>query len=368
MNGRKFENLNDYFVHAITEQDNTYFTDFLFVYEHALNEMISKFIERYGLQDNDHDDLYQIFVLTLWELLRTYDPADPIPLLQYAKHTHMNRWYEYVRTVKTACSVSSHNGYAVLRKVLRIYNTNSSLSCNDRIQLIMKETGLNKDNVVSLINAGYATGHVVPIVFSDDDYEAFDTVDESTIEDCSVSVENEVLYAIRREQYIEAANLLTPKEKQIIELSCGVCLDCIGTFPPKSYAQISLMQGASGEKSIEKKRKTATERFIRNLCELGFCEAVELNLVSKKSSDRKTVSVHYRYKPYFGGESGEVFIDFGENIDCNILMLAEYDCTGVYAEQAIDQIIKMGEKYIKHRLCALPLSAIPNVNPKNCTP
>jgi len=40
-----------------------------------------------------------------------------------------------------------------------------------------------------------------------------------------------------------------------------VCFDCFGIFKSNTYAEIALKQGASGEKSIEKKRKAAIEKF-----------------------------------------------------------------------------------------------------------
>ena len=70
-----------------------------------------------------------------------------------------------------------------------------------------------------------------------------------------------------------------------------MCVDCFGIFEPNSYAEISLKQGASGEKSIEKKHKTAIEKFAKDLCQMDFCEGITLKqkdmVIVKENGEKK---------------------------------------------------------------------------------
>lgn len=63
----------------------------------------------------------------------------------------MVRQLDYMRTTKNACTVPTQNGYAELRKVMRIYNSASELSADERIALAVKETGFSEEKVTELV-------------------------------------------------------------------------------------------------------------------------------------------------------------------------------------------------------------------------
>lgn len=139
-----------------------------------------------------------------------------------------------------------------------IYNSNPELSIDERIALIVKETGFTEEKVTEFIAIGKATEYPIGIVpTEDDEEELYGAISDELIEDPSVSLFGEVLRSIYRAYFRDAADKITPKDKQILSLSLGVCFDCSGVFKPSTYAEIVLKQGASGEKSIEKKRKAA---------------------------------------------------------------------------------------------------------------
>ena len=83
----------------------------------------------------------------MWFAFLGYDAADPIPLLQYVKKAAVMRQLDYIRTTKNACTVPTQNGYAELRKVMRIYNSAPELSADARISLAVKETGFAEEKV-----------------------------------------------------------------------------------------------------------------------------------------------------------------------------------------------------------------------------
>lgn len=221
------------------------------------------------------------------------------------------RQLDYIRTTKNACTVPTQNGYAELRKVMRIYNSAPELSADARIALAVKETGFSEEKVTELVAVGKACEYPVGIVPAEENKNAADgTVADELIEDPFVSLFEEVLRSIYRDNFRDAADKITPKDKQILSLSLGVCFDCFGVFKPSTYAEIALKQGASGEKSIEKKRKAAIEKFAKELCDMGFCDGVFLkqtDITVIKEKGRKIVqSAAYAYTPYGDRKAGEI--------------------------------------------------------------
>ena len=120
--GVQFDDLNEYFIKALESKDKGYFEAFIKTYEPVLQSRAEHFVSRYNLTEDDTEDIKQIFLETLWFAFLGYDAADPIPLLQYVKKAAVMRQLDYIRTTKNACTVPTQNGYAELRKIMRIYN------------------------------------------------------------------------------------------------------------------------------------------------------------------------------------------------------------------------------------------------------
>ena len=367
--GVRFDDLNAYFVEAIKSQDKGYFEAFIRSYEPVLQIRAERFIAHYNLSADDAEDIKQIFLETLWFAFLGYDAADPIPLLQYVKKAATMRQLDYIRTTKNACTVPTQNGYAELRKVMRIYNSAPELSADARIALAVKETGFAEKKVTELVAVGKACEYPIGIVPAEENESAADgTVSDELIEDPSVSLFGEVLRNIYRTNFRDAADKISPKDKQILSLSLGVCFDCFGIFKPNTYAEIALKQGASGEKSIEKKRKSAIEKFAKVLCDMGFCDGVFLKQTAIKEKGQKIVqSAAYAYTPYGDGKAGEILYTAGKH-RFQIIRLAEFDVTGAYAEQAAKIIDGMNGNFIKERFCAIPLENLPRINSHNAKP
>lgn len=366
--GVRFDDLNAYFVEAIKNGDKGYFEAFINAYEPVLQSRAERFVSHYNLSADDTEDIKQIFLETLWFAFLGYDAADPIPLLQYVKKAAVMRQLDYIRTTKNACTVPTQNGYAELRKVMRIYNGAPEPSADARIALTVKETGFSEEKVTELVAVGKACEYPVGIVPAEENENAADEL----IEDPSVSLFEEVLRSIYRENFRTAADKITPKDKQILSLSLGVCFDCFGIFKPSTYAEIALKQGASGEKSIEKKRKAAIEKFAKELCDMGFCDGVFLKqtaITVIKEKDKKTVqSAAYAYTPYGDGKAGEILYTAAGKYRFQIIRLAEFDMTGTYAEQAAKIIDSMNGIFIKERFYAIPLENLPRINSHNANP
>ena len=371
--GVRFDNLNAYFVEAIKSRDKGYFGAFIRAYEPVLQIRAERFVSHYNLSADDAEDIKQIFLESLWFVFLGYDAADPIPLLQYVKKTAVMRQLDYIRTTKNACTVPTQNGYAELRMVMRIYNGASELSADARIAFVVKETGFAEKKVTELVAVGKACEYPVGIVPTDENENTADgTVSDELIEDPSVSLFEEVLRSIYCTNFRIAADKITPKDKQILSLSLGVCFDCFGIFKPNTYAEIALKQGASGEKSIEKKRKVAIEKFAKKLCSMGFCDGILLkqtDITVIKEKDKKTVqSARYAYTPYGDGKAGEILYTAAGKHRFQIIRLAEFDVTGAYAEQVAKIIDNMNGNFIKERFYAIPLENLPRINSHNASP
>ena len=369
----RFDDLNAYFIEAIKCRDKGYFEAFIRAYEPVLQSRAERFVSHYNLSADDTEDIKQIFLETLWFAFLGYDAADPIPLLQYVKKAAVMRQLDYIRTTKNACTVPTQNRYSELRKVMGIYNSNPELPTDERIALIVKETGFTEEKVTEFIAIGKATEYPIGIVPAEENESAADgTVSDELIEDLSVSLFEEVLRSIYRTHFHTAADKITPKDKQILSLSLGVCFDCFGVFKPNTYAEIALKQGASGEKSIEKKRKAAVEKFAKKLCDMGFCDGVFLkqtDITFIKEKGKKIVqSARYAYTPYGDGKSGEILYTAAGKYRFQIIRLAEFDVTGVYAEQVTKIIGYMNGNFIKEKFYAIPLEELSKVNKHNAKP
>jgi len=368
-----FDDLNEYFIKALESRDKGYFEAFIKAYEPVLQRRATSFVNRYNLTEDDVEDIKQIFLETLWFAFLEYDSSDPIPLLQYTTKAAVHKQLDYIRTTKNACTVPTQNGYFELRKVMSIYNSNPELSIGERIALIANETGFSEEKVTELVAIGKATEYPIGIIPTEDDEEEVEgAISDELIEDPSVSLFQEVWRSICREYFRKAADNISPKDKQILSLSLGVCFDCFGIFKPSTYAEISLKQGASGEKSIEKKRKTAIEKFAKELCALSFCDGVTLKqtnmTIVKEKGEKKVQSVTYAYTPYGEGEAGEIIHTTSGKHRFQIIRLAENDGTGAYAEHVAKIIRYMNGTYLKEKFYAIPLEELAKVNRENAKP
>ena len=187
--GVRFDDLNAYFVEAIKSRDKGYFEAFIRAYEPVLQSRAERFVAHYNLSADDTEDIKQIFLETLWFAFLGYDAADPIPLLQYVKKAAVMRQLDYIRTTKNACTVPTQNGYAELRKVMRIYNSAPELSADERIALAVKETSYVEEKVAELVAIGKACEYPVGIIPTEENGNAADgTVADEIIEDPSVSL------------------------------------------------------------------------------------------------------------------------------------------------------------------------------------
>ncbi len=107
------------FLSLVTVQKARCFKEFLHFYEPYLDSRVSKFINRYELEDYRAEDLKQIFVTVLWEELQTYDSE--MPLLQLIKYDVLSAWHDYVRINCVNFKLENRHQYALLKKIAYLY-------------------------------------------------------------------------------------------------------------------------------------------------------------------------------------------------------------------------------------------------------
>lgn len=154
------------------------------------------------------------------------------------KKAAVMRQLDYIRTTKNACTVPTQNGYAELRKIMRIYNSVPELSADAWIALAVKETGFAEKKVTELVAVGKACEYPVGIVPAEENESAADgTVSDELIEDPSVSLFEEVLRSIYRDNFRATAGKY---RFQIIRLAE---FDVTGAYAEQTAKIIDNMNG-----------------------------------------------------------------------------------------------------------------------------
>ena len=253
-NGIVFDNLNDYFIHAKTENAELYFAHFLSVYEKALTKRAKAYLGQYSISTDFTEDLKQIFAAVAWNKLKEYDADDPIPFLQKIKYDALHAWHEFIRLSCGATAVLNEKMYTLIRRAAQIYYAETEKPTGERIADVCRQLKLKDDNKVYKL-LQYAeqfryAAHIMPDSNDEEDRAEKDgLISESRISENSISAEDEYFAMRRREIISGAAETLKPNDMQIVALTTGVCPFCFGNIPRderRTYEQLSLLQGASG--------------------------------------------------------------------------------------------------------------------------
>ena len=120
----KVEDINDYIVSAVRENDPTYFTYFLHHYEPRLNKRVYRFLLTEGIDRYDplrFLDYKLSCVLAMLECLPNYDPDKGADFLTYAHHFIGNALLD-CRRQEEAGSFKSLDEYKAARGIAWLYN------------------------------------------------------------------------------------------------------------------------------------------------------------------------------------------------------------------------------------------------------
>jgi hypothetical protein len=263
-NPEKLNNYNDYFIGYIETKDDKYFSEFLHYYEPILNGIANKYIVRNSLEKHRLQDLKQIFVSLLWSELQSYTTDNLIPLLQIIKLKLPKVWDEYLRTSCNSISVESENGYRNYRAVIKLFcNQPKEMSVEVKIKTVSKELTISESTVKKYLELKDILKNTNTV--SLDDNTKFGTLHEELIVYPETMSSEDIFFKnLKLEQLKNTIDELSPKDKKLLELTTGICLNCFGFKEKKTYRETSLLLGMT-ESAVEKRRKKILEELSNSL-------------------------------------------------------------------------------------------------------
>lgn len=260
---------NEYFVRYKESGETRCFKEFLHFYEPYLDSRVSKFINRYELEDyrlEDYraEDLKQIFVTVLWEELQTYDSE--MPLLQLIKHTVMSVWHDYVRINCGNFKPDNRHQYALLKKIAYLYYRKKE---NDKplsqiISEIAEEMNLTEGSIENYLVAvtTFKPKYNADFYGSDEDDDFYSSAVDSA--DNCLDTEHIFFKLCRQEKLLNALAKLNKKDRLLIEYVYGICPQCLKNKERKSIRQASLLLGLT-EDGAQKKLKSILNKLKKLL-------------------------------------------------------------------------------------------------------
>lgn len=244
----KLDSWQDYFVQ--TKQEADLFTVFLHYYEPVLNEITDSFCRKYGL-DNHFADMKMVYVEAMLTELERYDPACHIPFLQLTHRKLTNAMHTYAMFNLKGFSETSLTHYARLRKAAYLYKTTTP---NQAVATICKELNIQPKTALRLIEQVDALdtfGSVDETGEEDEDYD-FPVGKDILGYRQSRNPETVVIHQEQSDALWDAFNELTTKERDIISLHLGFCIECFRTITPKTFDDLADLYQYTAADSVMK--------------------------------------------------------------------------------------------------------------------
>lgn len=308
---------NDYFVKAITEKNDSYFTAFLHFYESVLNSRVESYIERYYLNPNLMPELKQTFAMVMWEQMLKYDPADPIPLLQKAESVYKKAWHAHVAKNVGALSMPEKK-YALIRSVAQTYRDalDMGLSQRETEEKVFEQYADTKRSTLKDILQMLPTWReAMPIVNREAPRDNHGYEERCTYEECLYDAYDDTAERIlwRKEifkAFKSAAEALSWKEKDLFEKINGIDLATMEVFTSTDRETLALTHNYADESGVRKAELDVYEKLTAELCKIGFADAVSVKKVSApKDYPKGKHLVYYAYYPMCGKEGGLMVVN-----------------------------------------------------------
>lgn len=257
----RLDSWQDYFIQI--KQGADLFTVFLHYYEPVLNEIANSFCRKYGL-DNHFADIKMVYVGAMLTELEHYDPACDIPFLQLTHRKLTNAMHTYAMSNLKGFSETSLTRYARLRKAAYLYKTTAP---NQAVATICKVLSIQPKTALRLIEQV-------------DALDTFRSVDETGEEDEDYvsllgkdvlryrQAHNPETVVIHQEQsnaLWDAFNDLTTKERDIISLHLGFCMECFRTINPQTFDDLADLYQYTAADSVMKLYHRALKKIRSKL-------------------------------------------------------------------------------------------------------
>lgn len=342
----KVEDINDYIVAAVRENDLTYFTYFLHHYESRLNKRVYRFLLNEGIDRYDplrFLDYKLSVVLALVECLQNYVPDKGADFLTYTHHFIGNALLD-CRRYEEVGSFKSLDEYKAARGIAWLYN-NSGKTAKEVISQYAAEQNCTEETAAEYLTLARQNRNRVSFYCTMQDEDGEETGEDVTCDD-SWNYADILWNGIRADAVRAAFDKLSRREKYFLEKRNAICMNCGRVMPWDerfSFERLATAYEYTTTGGAEKAYKKIVDKLTAHLVDAGVLGIVELKQIEKH---KKILGVIYEYKAVhrFSNDddcAGQIKISFRE-MHGEILSLADGDfCKSkVFAEVAIRHILK----------------------------
>ncbi len=339
----KVEDINDYIVYAVRENDLTYFTYFLHHHESRLNKRVYRFLLTEGIDRYDplrFLDYKLSCILAMLECLQNYVPDKCADFLTYAHHFIGNALLD-CRRQEEAGSFKSLDEYKAARGIAWLYN-NSGKSAKEVIAEYAAEQNCTEETAAEYLTLARQNRNRVPFYSTIQDEDSEETGEDVTRDD-NWNYADILWNGIRADAVQAAFDKLSRKEKFFLEKRNAICMNCGRVMPwdeRYSFEQLATAYEYSSTSGAERAYRKAVDKLTELLIAEGALHAVRLKQKSKTKHKKKIAAAIYEYQADCDGEWGEISFDF-ENGTAEILRLADWDTmkTNRFANKAIAYLL-----------------------------
>ncbi len=339
----KVEDINDYIISAVCENDLTYFTYFLHHYEPRLNKRVYRFLLTEGIDRYDplrFLDYKLSCVLAMLECLQNYAPDKGADFLTYAHYFIGNALLD-CRRQEEAGSFKSLDEYKAARGIAWLYN-NSGKSVKEVIAEYANQQNCTEETATEYLTIARQNRSRVPFYATMQDEDSEETGEDVTCDD-SWNYAAILWNGVRANAVQAAFDKLSYKEQDFLERRNAICMNCGRVMPwneRTSFEKLSTDYEYSTTSGAERFYKKVVENLTELLVAEGAIHAVRLKQKSKTKRKKKIAAAIYKYQADCDGEWGEISFDF-ENGTAEIVRLADWDTmkTNRFANKAITYLL-----------------------------
>ncbi len=339
----KVEDINDYIISAVRENDLNYFTYFLHHYESRLNKRVYRFLLTEGIDRYDplrFLDYKLSCVLAMLECLPNYAPDKGADFLTYAHYFIGNALLD-CRRQEEAGSFKSLDEYKAARGIAWLYN-NSGKSVKEVIAEYANQQNCTEETATEYLTIARQNRSRVPFYATMQDEDSEETGEDVTCDD-SWNYAAILWNGVRANAVQAAFDKLSYKEQDFLERRNAICMNCGRVMPwneRTSFEKLSTDYEYSTTSGAERFYKKVVENLTELLVAEGAIHAVRLKQKSKTKRKKKIAAAIYKYQADCDGEWGEISFDF-ENGTAEIVRLADWDTmkTNRFANKAITYLL-----------------------------
>ena len=341
----KPENINDYIVRAVQENDTTYFLYFLHHYEPKLNRRVYRFLLNEGFYQYDPVrflDYKLSCVLALLECLQNYDPSKGAEFLTFAHHFIDNALLD-CRRHEEAGSFKSLDEYKATRGIAWLRN-NSGKNEKEVVAQYAAEQNCSEETAEEYLKLVHLNRSQVPFYATVQDEDGEETGEDVTSDD-SWNYASILWNGVRADAVRSAFDKLSYREQTLLEKRNAVCMTCgrVGIWKDHpTFEELAVMFEGSTASGAERAYRKAVDKLADYLVADGVLHSVRLKQKYKTKHKKKIATAVYEYQADRDGDWGEIVFDF-ENGTAEILRLAEGDTikTHLYATKAISYLLRL---------------------------